>query len=50
MPKDRLRIRPGLVELEILAPIDTTAYTRKTKEALITAVRQVICDGFDQKG
>ncbi len=50
MPKDRLRILPGRVELEILAPIDTTAYTRKTKEALITAVRQVICDGFDQKG
>lgn len=49
MPKDRLRIRPGRVTLEILAPIDTTAYTRRTKEDLIGAVRQAICDGFYQE-
>lgn len=50
MPKDRLRIRPGRVELEILAPIDTTTYSRKAKDALIAAVRQAICNGFYQKG
>lgn len=50
MPKNRLRIRPGDVELEILAPIDTTAYTRKTKDALLETVRHAICEGFYQKG
>jgi 1-acyl-sn-glycerol-3-phosphate acyltransferase len=50
MPKNRFRIQPGNVELEILAPIDTTAYTRKTKDALLETVRHAICDGFYQKG
>jgi 1-acyl-sn-glycerol-3-phosphate acyltransferase len=50
MPKERLRIRPGQVSLEILAPIDTTAYTRKSKEDLIAAVRRAICEGFYGKG
>jgi 1-acyl-sn-glycerol-3-phosphate acyltransferase len=50
MPKERLRIRPGRVTLEILAPIDTTAYARKNKDDLIAAVRRAICDGFYQKG
>jgi 1-acyl-sn-glycerol-3-phosphate acyltransferase len=50
MPKERLRIRPGRVSLEILAPIDTTAYTRKSKEDLIAAVRRAICESFYGKG
>jgi 1-acyl-sn-glycerol-3-phosphate acyltransferase len=50
MPKERLRIRSGRVTLEILAPIDTTAYARKNKDDLIAAVRRAICDGFYQTG
>jgi len=50
MPKEHLRIRPGRVSLKILAPIDTTAYTRKSKEDLIAAVRRAICEGFYGKG
>jgi 1-acyl-sn-glycerol-3-phosphate acyltransferase len=50
MPKERLRIRSGRVTLEILAPIDTTAYTRKSKEDLIAAVRRAICESFYGKG
>jgi 1-acyl-sn-glycerol-3-phosphate acyltransferase len=47
MPKGRLMIRSQDVRLEILAPIDTSEYTRKTKDELMEKVRTVICDAFD---
>jgi len=49
MAKNSLRINPGDVTMEIGNPIETTGYTRETKDDLIKYVRRVICEGF-QKG
>jgi 1-acyl-sn-glycerol-3-phosphate acyltransferase len=46
MPKSGLRIMPGNVTLEILPPIVTTEYTRKTKDDLMDKVRDIICESF----
>ena len=46
MPKDRIRIQPGDVILEIGTPIETTNYTKKTKDDLLEKVRRIICESF----
>jgi hypothetical protein len=46
MPKDRLLIKPGNVVLEIKEPVDTSDYTRKTKDDLLEKVRNIICESF----
>ncbi len=48
MDKSSLRINTGNVTLEIERPIQTTGYTRDTKEDLIESVRSVICRGFEE--
>ena len=48
MPKGRLMIQPQDVRLEILEPIDTSEFTRKTKDDLMEKVRSIICEGFDR--
>lgn len=48
MDKSSLRIKHGEVEMEIAKPIDTTGYSRETKEELMEAVRSVICQKFDK--
>ena len=48
MPKNRLRITPGCVRLEIKRPIPTTEYTRKTKNDLLERVRQVISESYER--
>ncbi len=48
MPKDRLRIRTQSVRMDILAPIPTSGYTRETKDDLINAVRNTICNAFEE--
>jgi 1-acyl-sn-glycerol-3-phosphate acyltransferase len=47
MTKGKFRVNPGHVSMVIHKPIDTSAYTRETKEALMESVRRVICDGFE---
>ncbi len=47
MTKGRLRINPGDVRMEIKDPIDTSGYTRDTKQGLMEHVRSVICKGFE---
>lgn len=42
MPRQGLRIKPGPVHVEILEPLATEPYTRKTKDALMEKVREVI--------
>ncbi len=49
MPKGKLRIYSGHVCMDILKPIDTSGYTRETKDDLMKQVRTVICDAFDQR-
>ncbi len=47
MAKSSWRINTGEVSLHVEMPIDTTGYTRETKDDLIEAVRSVICRGFE---
>ena len=49
MAKGSWRINPGDVTLSIEKPIDTTGYTRDTKEDLIKIVRKVICEVFEKE-
>jgi 1-acyl-sn-glycerol-3-phosphate acyltransferase len=46
MPKGKIRIYPGQVHMVIHKPIDTSIYTRETKEKLMESVRRVICDNI----
>ncbi|RJQ62401.1 MAG: 1-acyl-sn-glycerol-3-phosphate acyltransferase [Desulfobacteraceae bacterium] len=48
MPKDRLEIAPGSVSVQIQKPIDTSGYTRKTKDDLMEKVRETICEAFER--
>lgn len=48
MPKDRWLIKPRPITLEILAPIETSGYTRKTKDELMAHVRRVMCENFNE--
>ncbi len=48
MAKGSWRINPGNVTLSIEKPIDTTGYTRDTKDDLIKNVRSVICEDFEK--
>jgi 1-acyl-sn-glycerol-3-phosphate acyltransferase len=48
MPKGRLRIRTQSVQMDILAPIPTSGYTRKTKDDLMDSVRNTICNAFEE--
>ena len=48
MPKGRLMIRSQDVRMEILEPINTSEYTRKTKDELMEKVRTTICETFDR--
>ncbi len=46
MLKNKVFVRPGNVLLEIKEPIESTEYTRKTKDNLLKKVRYVICESF----
>jgi 1-acyl-sn-glycerol-3-phosphate acyltransferase len=48
MPKKRVLIRPRPVTLEILPQLDTTAYSRDTKNELMEMVRNVMCERFEK--
>ena len=48
MDKSSWRINAGNVSLQIEKPIDSTGYTRETKDDLIETVRSVICRGFEE--
>ena len=47
MTKGKFQVNPGHVSMVIHKPIDTSAYTRETKEGLMEGVRKVICDGHE---
>ena len=48
MTRDRLFISPGNVILEVAKPIETSGYTRDTKDDLMEKVRSVICESFER--
>ena len=47
MAKGSFRINPGKVSMVIHQPIQTSVYTRETKEALMERVRRFICVGLE---
>lgn len=47
MTKGKFRVNPGRIRMSIQQPIDTTTYSRDTKEALMQHVRRVMCDNFE---
>ena len=47
MTKGKFLVNAGQVNMVIHKPIDTSAYTRDTKAALMENVRRVIADGFE---
>ena len=48
MSKDRLRIRPGNVVLEIEKPVETSPYSRSDKAELMEKVRQIITESHEK--
>ena len=48
MPKKQILIKPGNVVLEIAKPIESSAYTRKTKDDLMEKVRNVMVASFEK--
>ncbi len=50
MAKGKFRVNPGQIRMLIHEPIDTSTYTRETKEALMEHVRRVMCDNFEPRG
>lgn len=48
MPKKQMLIKPGNVTIEISKPIESSDYTRKTKNDLIKKVRLVILESFEK--
>lgn len=48
MPKKRLLITPRPVALEILPPVDTSVYSRETKDDLMETIRKIMCETFNK--
>lgn len=46
LPKGRLSIRPGTIEIVFGAPVDTSAYSFETRDALIETIRARISAGL----
>lgn len=49
MSKNQLRIKPGRVVLEIQKPVESSNFSRKTKNDLLEKVRQIISDGLEEE-
>jgi 1-acyl-sn-glycerol-3-phosphate acyltransferase len=47
--KGQCIIRPAAVSMQILDPVETAGYTRKTKDALLTEIRSILMDHLEQK-
>jgi 1-acyl-sn-glycerol-3-phosphate acyltransferase len=48
MQKKQILVRPGNVVLEIKKPINTSDYTRETKDDLMEKVRNIVMDSYDK--
>jgi len=48
MPKKQMLIKPGNVTLEIAKPINSSGYTRKTKNDLMDKVRYIFLKSFEK--
>jgi 1-acyl-sn-glycerol-3-phosphate acyltransferase len=48
MPKSRLLIKPGKVTLEIRKPVETSDFTKETKDELMEKIRNIMCESVDE--
>jgi 1-acyl-sn-glycerol-3-phosphate acyltransferase len=48
MQKKQILVRPGNVVLEIKKPVNTSDYTRKTKDDLMQKVRNIVMGSYDK--
>ncbi|MFO7715233.1 lysophospholipid acyltransferase family protein [Desulfosarcina sp.] len=49
IPKGRFMIRPAPVTMQILDPVETSGYSRKTKDALLERIRTILIDNFEKE-
>ena len=49
IPKGHLMIRPAPVSMEILEPVETAGYTRKTKDQLVEKIHAILVENFEKK-
>ena len=49
IPKGHLMIRPAPVSMEILDPVATAGYTRKTKDELLEKIRTILTENFEEE-
>ncbi|MFH1976667.1 MAG: lysophospholipid acyltransferase family protein [Pseudomonadota bacterium] len=49
MPKSRLLIKPGKVTLEVLEPVETSGFTKETKDGLMEKIRNIMCESIDEE-
>ena len=49
VPKGHCIIRPAPVTMEILDPVETAGYTRKTKDALLERIRSIHIDNIEKE-
>ena len=49
MPKSRLLIKPGKVTLEILKPVETSNFTKETKNELMEKIKNIMCESVDEE-
>jgi 1-acyl-sn-glycerol-3-phosphate acyltransferase len=50
VPKGHFLIRAAPVSMEILDPVETAGYTRKTKDELLQRIRSILIDHFEETG
>lgn len=49
IPKGHFMIRPAPVTMQILDPVETADYTRKTKDALLERIRTILTDNLENE-
>jgi 1-acyl-sn-glycerol-3-phosphate acyltransferase len=50
IPKGHFMIRPAPVTMQILDPVETSRYTRKTKDDLLMHIRSILIDNLEKEG
>jgi 1-acyl-sn-glycerol-3-phosphate acyltransferase len=48
MPKSRLLIKPGKVTVDILEPVETSGFTKETKDQLMEKIRNIMCEAVNR--
>jgi 1-acyl-sn-glycerol-3-phosphate acyltransferase len=49
IPKGHFMIRPAPITMQILDPVETSGYTRKTKDALLAHIRSILIDNIEKE-